>query len=232
MVKRKGIACFMCVMFVSFATYSYGGGFCPPHKTEIIIDNEVTLDRISYDYGKSGAELTREYNESLNELSTREEASNIVGLYSHRNYVWYKNLKVVFDDRVNDHCPKKITVAFTVYSDNPTIYIARDHIGGNKGRVYTKWHEEEHSRIGIENVKRYLPYMEQRLRSYIEGVRIYAPKTNDDVMRFRRHIEKRVYGIISTNLRKLCDFIDALQEEFDAKEKENKTDHRYIYGDD
>ena len=57
--KCKMLFCFFVALFVPLAAHAYSSRFCPPHETEVIIDNQVTPERLQYDYSKSVPELTK-----------------------------------------------------------------------------------------------------------------------------------------------------------------------------
>jgi len=197
-------------VFIPFEAYAYSNEFCPPHDTEVIIDNRVTPDRLLYDYSKSISEITAKSGKS---------GVLVAGLFSSK--VVLQRRPEIEPDR-NNGCPIRIMITVVIDFD-PTIYVAREFMEGTDAYNYVQWHENEHARITIENNRRYLPYLEQELRRYIDGLRIRYPNSFEDAAKSSIYILSKINYIVEREWRNLNNFINKSNDDFDLKERKHSN---------
>ena len=210
----KGLFCFFVALFFSSIVYAYSDAFCPPHDTEVIIDNRVTPDRLQYDYSKSVPELT--------EMSGKDEMGvRVRGMFT-LGVKMQRKSRILHD---MNGCPRIIKAYVVIDFVDSTIYVAREFLEGTDTYNYVQWHENEHARITIENNKRYLSYLEQEMRRYIGGLQIRYPDSRAEASKNNYYIAKKINDIVEREWRHLNDFIKNANEEFDFKEHQFKKQH-------
>ena len=250
MTKRLKRLVFFFMMFVPFTAYGYSYKFCPPHETEINIDNQVTLDRLQYDYSKSVPELTQMAKRSRGHVFGlfkygvgQGSAVNVDTMWQDKEYRNIADIKGKIDaisvngkkltkkemaDYLSKYdpkyvigCPKKIIVDIVIVFASPTVHVAREFLEGTDVYNYVQWHENEHARITIENNNRYLPYFEQELRRYIDGLQFYIPETQDEWSDNITYIRGKVNYIIEREINRLNNYINEANGYFDFKEHQH-----------
>ena len=260
MLKRwKEIVSFLSTLLLPLSVYAYSSRFCPQHKTEVIIDNQVTPDRLQYDYSKSVPELTQ---------MSKQSGGNVLGLFisqvgygmkidpltswigpaetkvklngkevpiedlssgkltGGKKYRWMEDILKISPGYKNNGCVEKITVNVRVLFESPTIHVGREFLEGTDAYNYVQWHENEHARITIENNKRYLPYLEQELRRYINGLQLYIPETEIEWDNNVNYVRSKIEYIIKREMNNLNNYIREANGYFDFKEQQ----HSYWVG--
>ena len=200
---------FLSVMFL-MATRSaaaYSDSFCPEPATSVKIDNRVLISRLKYVHNKSIRYLSS--------IQDNEEGEGHSFGYSSQVISYETAVDTVSDD---DGCFKEIIVNVVIDFLNPVIYIASELPVKSPQYNYVFWHESEHARITVENNKRYLPYLEQELRRYVSGIRVYRPSTPADEEHSKKYIYNKITDVVMKNIEKLNNMIDEVNKEFDVRE--------------
>jgi len=197
----------MALFMLSRPAIAYREAFCPEHVTSVKIDNRVLISRLKYVHNKSMRYLSS--------IDDDEERDGFSLGYSPQKILDETTVNMVPDD---NGCFKEITVNVIIDFLNPIIYISSELAVNSPEYKYVFWHESEHARITVENNKRYLPYLEQELRRYVSGIRIYRPTSFEEKKASEKYVYNKITDVVTKNIDKINSMNDALNKEFDAKE--------------
>ena len=198
---------FMAFFILARPAVAYDDAFCPEHVTSVTIDNRVLISRLKYYHNKSMRYLSA--------IDDDEARSGFSLGYSPQRILDETTVNTVSDD---NGCFKEIIVHVVIDFLNPLIYIAAELPVKSPEYDYVFWHESEHARITVENNKRYLPYLEQELRRYISGIRVYRPTSFMEEKKSEKYIYNKITAVVTDNIDKINSMNDTLNKEFDAKE--------------
>ena len=197
------------VLLLSRAAFAYGDDLCVPRDVEIMIDNQVTPEHLHYDYSKSA-----------DDLLWLAEGKDVDDLFYF--LIWYKDLTVDFfpsfssSQKINNGCPKRITIAFTVYFPKSMIYVANKYLEGTDGYNRAQQDANEHARLVIDNTANYLNDLKYELQRFVSGMKLYSPENDNEFTDSKNYIRKRLDAVIYDNIWQLSGTLNKILDRFDA----------------
>ncbi len=215
--RRKGLiwrirllSAVLCFLLFSMPVLAYDNTLCAPRDVEIIIDNQVTPEHLHYNYAKSARDI-----------SWLAEGKDVDSLFYF--LIWYKDLTVDFfpsfssSQMLNNGCPKRINVAFTVYFPKSMIYVANKYLEGTDAYNRAQRDANEHARLVIDNTADYLNDLKYELRRFVSGMQIHSPENKDEFTDSKNYIRKRLADIIYDHIWHLSGSLNEILDRFDAE---------------
>lgn len=186
--------------------------WCETPRVNFTIENNVIPEKLRYDFSKNNVEIR--------EIANGDKANGL--------FVSSIRYGILANPMGMNGCFSDINAILKIDFASVTIYVSKD-FEGTDYHDYILWHENEHARITIENVKRYLPVIRDKVTKYMMAMKIKKAETISDFLKNRRVIAKKTQDAINSIVKELINEISKFQKDFDENETKKKKSGKGSY---